>query len=100
MFLRKEAENKNNIINQLLSIIQNGLNRSTDTNTSDHISNSEYDINVSEYNEDVSIDNQSYQSESKYKSTPNNSSHRIIPEKNLMIILHRVFLLVILEIYQ
>ena len=27
MFLRKDAENKNNIINQLLSVIQNGLNR-------------------------------------------------------------------------
>ena len=81
MFLRKDAENKN-IINQLLSIIQNGRNRSTDTNTADHISDSEYNINVSEYNEDVSIYNQSYQSESKYKSTPNNSFKRYVISQN------------------
>ena len=82
MFLRKDAENKNNIINQLLSIIQNGLNRSIDTNTSDHISDSDYNINVSEYNEDVSIYNQSCQSESKYKSIPNNSFNRYVISQN------------------
>ena len=81
MFLHKEAENKNNIINQLLSIIQNGINR-TNTNTSDNISDSEYNINVSEYNEDVSIYNQSYQSESKYKSTPNNLFNRYAISQN------------------
>ena len=106
VFLRKEAENKNNIINQLLSIIQNGLNRSTDTNASDNISDSEYNINVSEYNEDVSIYNQSYQSESKYKSTPNNSFNRYAISQNNHreefndYIIHKVFLLAINEIYQ